>query len=240
MKYLNHKNFFSVVIFVAVMTASGVLVFYSQKRGRSPLPLPGIVGIYYPVHKNITVTTFWVGEKADRSNKYIANDQSAWDNHWQDHYGGADNPNDRNGYFPAGFTPKENPFYFALPYNDLNDNGTRRSDAASVVYWSGNQNWSPNQSMCKNQWIKITKGGKIVYAQWEDVGPFSENDAAYVFGNAIPESKTNNHAGLDVSPAVESYLGLKGEDKIDWQFVTDSQVPSGPWKQIVTASQISF
>ena len=84
------------------------------------------------------------------------------------------------------------------------------------------------------------KNSKTVYAQWEDVGPFKENDAAYVFGTATPASKTNKNSGIDVSPAVRDYLGLKDIDKVDWQFVDEKDVSQGPWKNIVTVSQIDW
>jgi hypothetical protein len=94
--------------------------------------------------------------------------------------------------------------------------------------------------MLKNRWIVITKDGKTAYAQWEDVGPFGEDDAKYVFGDALPKSKENKNAGLDVSPAVRDYLELEDIDKVDWQFVDEKDVPRGPWKDIITTSQVNF
>ena len=77
----------------------------------------------YILHKNITATTFWVGEDANSStNGNISNIPSAWDENWTINFGGVDEPNSRNGYCPANFIPKENPFYFALPYNDFDEN----------------------------------------------------------------------------------------------------------------------
>ncbi len=189
----------------------------------------------YPLHKNITVTVFWVGEEASEDNEFIANAQSAWDDMWLEHYGGIDDPNHRNGYFPDGFIPHENPFYFALPYNDFKD-GKRKPDAYEVVYWAHEKEWGELESMCKNRWIKIIKGDRIAYAQWEDVGPFGEDDKSYVFGTALPQNQINNRAGLDVSPAVRDFLGLSDIDKIDWQFVREEDVPTGPWKMIITTS----
>ena len=190
----------------------------------------------YPIHKNITATTFWVGEPASSSNSFIANSQSAWDPNWQEHYGGADDPKNRNGFYPADFTPQENPFYLALPYNDFDSDGNRKTDVAKIIYWANDGSWSESQSMLKNQWVKIIANGKTVYAQWEDVGPFLENDSNYVFGNALPQSQDNNNAGIDLSPATKDYLGLNGESGIDWQFVREADVPEGPWKDIVTTS----
>ena len=191
----------------------------------------------YPVHQNISTTYFWVGEGSSPDNRYISNAASAWDDQWLAHYGCVDNPNNRNGYYPAACIPKENPFYFALPYNDF-ANGNRKANANNLVYWLHEKTWGPLQSMLKNQWIEITKGTKTVYAQWEDVGPFGEDDSAYVFGGATPSNPYNSHAGLDVSPAVNHFLGLNGLDTTSWKFVDASDVPDGPWKQIITTSQI--
>ena len=181
-------------------------------------------------HDNIISTIFWVGEAADASNAHISNAESAWDGNWETHYGGFDDPNSRNGYYPAAFTPKENPFYFALPYNDLNEAGKRKATASNCPNTGNSISW------CKNAWIKITKGGKTVYAQWQDVGPLQEDDTAYVFGTAAPKNTWGAKAGVDVSPAVRDYLGLGDVDRVGWGFVSAASVPAGPWKNIVTTN----
>ena len=193
----------------------------------------------YPRHTAITTTLFWVGEDASDENAYISNAPSAWDDDWQAHYGGVDSPDHRRGYLPAGFTPKENPFYCALPYSDFGKDG-HKPDVLTVVPWARERPWGDTESLCKNRWLKITYAGKSVYAQWEDVGPFKTDDARYVFGAATPRSHINHHAGLDVSPAVHDYLSLSGEDRTDWQFVDDQSVPPGPWKRVITISQTSW
>jgi hypothetical protein len=53
-----------------------------------------------------------------------------------------------------------------------------------------------------------------------------------VFGNERPKPNLNNGAGLDVSPAVRDYLGLKQTDVTDWRFVDFSEVPRGPWSTL--------
>lgn len=188
----------------------------------------------YPVHKDVTASVFWVGEQAGNSNDFISNKASAWDESWMEHFGGEDSPDNRNGYLPNGFTPKENPFYFALPYNDFDKDGNRKPQAFDIVYWAEDKKWSTSESICKNQWIKISKDGLSVYAQWEDVGPFEENDGNYVFGKADPKNTEKSGAGLDVSPAVKDYLKLSGIDTVNWQFVAENDIPDGPWKRIVT------
>ncbi len=181
----------------------------------------------YPVHDQITTTVFWVGEEASAANGYISNTQSAWDSSWLEHFGDPQNP-------------KENPFYVALPYNDLDDLGVRRENAQDVVYWGHEKNWSKNESMVKNRWVKISKNNLMAYAQWEDAGPFVYDDDNYVFGTSRPQNRENSDAGLDVSPAVRDYLGLRDIDQVSWQFIDASYVPNGPWKEIITTSQISF
>lgn len=216
-----------VVVFLAIIVLLANAAFLSFDKNK------------YPIHKDVTVTIFWVGEKANKDNNNISNIQSAWDSKWQEHFGGVDDSKNRNGYYPENFTPEENPFYFGLPYNDLEENGERKDDANNIVYWAGEKKeWRANESMCKNRWIKIKKGEKIVYAQWQDVGPFGEDDADYVFGNKEPKNKINQSAGLDVSPAIRDYLSLSDIDKVSWQFIDEKYVPQGPWKEVTTNRQL--
>jgi hypothetical protein len=182
-----------------------------------------------PLHARVTTTIFWVGEKADADNGGIPNLASAWDDDWQRHFGGLDDPRHRAGYRPAAFAPRENAFYAALPYNDYDGKGRRKRDAAKRC---------PHG--CKNRWIRVIHGRKVAYAQWEDVGPFGEDDVAYVFGNHRPRSRINRHAGLDVSPAVRDYLGLDDIDTTAWQFVSAAAVPRGPWSTTVTTRRVTW
>lgn len=187
----------------------------------------------YPVHKDITVTYFWVGEGATEDNNYISNSVSAWDENWMDDFGGVDDPENRASYLPESFIPHENSFYFALPYNDLDENGNKKENS-DKIYWATEKD-PKEKSILKNRWIRIIKGSKTAYAQWEDVGPFEDDDINYVFGSETPQNNINQNAGLDVSPAVRDYLGLSGMDKADWQFVDYSSVPEGPWKERITS-----
>ena len=197
----------------------------------------------YPEHNNITATMFYVGEGALRDNGYISNTPSAWDNHWVYNYGGIDDPSNRKDYFPAGFTPAENPFYAALPYNDLGSNGKRKAEIYKLIPWADEatkEDDNPYNSICKNRWIRVTKGQKSAYVQWEDVGPFNEDDSNYVFGSAEPKNDINSHAGIDLSPAATEYLGLNGLESVSWSFVDEENVPDGPWKKIVTTSKMRY
>ena len=196
--------------------------------------------VAYATHINISTTVFWVGEEGTPDSAFIPNYQSAWDGDWLHHYGGVDSADHRAGGLPLLFTPLENPFYFALPYNDFDAQGNRRADAASIIPWSGSQVFGADQSMLKNRWIRIDAGGTTVYAQWEDVGPNSETDQNYVFGSAAPGNTFGAHAGLDVSPAVMSFLGQSDVFTADWQFVDFVDVPDGPWKTTITTSQVTY
>src|SRR5260221_9568614 len=166
----------------------------------------------YPWKIGIVSTVFWVGETGCGP----ANTRSAWDPNWVGTYGGVDDPGRRNGFEPAGFRPLQNPFYAALPYCDMQA-GRLKPEAPKVVPWS----------VCKGRWIEIRHGLKACYAQWEDVGPFHTDLAAYVFGNDRPSPNLNHGAGIDVSPAVRDYLGLGSLDLVDWRFVEQAEVPAG-------------
>lgn len=208
----------------------------------------------YPVHRGITATVFWIGEpKGNGSSENNA--LSAWDDRWLEHYGGIDSPgrrSARNGYFPTAFRPRENPFYLDLPYNDFDDKGVPRPDRLKVVPWAPAlkpqlavfaQSEAPF-SLLKNRWVKLRRGSRVCYAQWEDSGPYVYDDSRYVFGSATakPASRRANRAGLDVSPAVRDCLAFRGlnnaDNRVDWQFVDAAQVPPGPWKRVVTTRQV--
>jgi hypothetical protein len=188
-------------------------------------------GEHYPWKKDIVTTVFWIGEQPGENNP-VPNRASSWDKNWTGNYGGFDDPNParRSNYLPVKFTPRQNPFYCALPYNDKATNG-HRSEAARVVPWFKEAYQGPGVSVCKDRWIAIRKGDRTVYAQWEDAGPFRTDHWEYVFGNERPKPNLNKGAGLDVSPAVRDYLGLQSTDVTDWKFVEFSEVPHGPWAQ---------
>jgi len=184
----------------------------------------------YPLHQDITTTVFWVGEGADPSNRFIHNRSSTWTEDWVGAYGGIDQPEPRCGYSPCGFTPKENPFYFALPYSDLDESCTSKPSQSEVPWLTGQPPYG--YSVVKNRWIKVSFAGKVAYAQWEDAGPFGEDDTNYVLGTSKPQAR----AGLDVSPATAEYLDLQGEGITDWQFIDENNVPPGPWLDTITKS----
>ena len=183
----------------------------------------------YPWRQNIVTTVFWVGEEPTANNP-VPNRSSSWDKQWTKSYGGFDDPNPthRSDFIPAKFTPRQNPFYCALPYNDKATTG-HRPEAAQVVPWFKEAYQGPAASTCKGRWVAIRKGDRVAYAQWEDAGPFRTDHWQYVFGNERPKPNLNKGAGLDVSPAVRDYLGLQPTDVTDWKFVDFKDVPVGPW-----------
>jgi len=181
----------------------------------------------------VVATIFWVGEPPTKNNP-VTNVKSSWDPSWMDNFGGFDDPSpgsrapDRYG--PAKFVPKQNPFYVALPYNDVVNSSQTKDDAPQVIPWFKNAYQKPGQSVCRDHWIAIRYGDRVCYAQWSDCGPFVTNDADYVFGNARPTNQNNGGAGLDISPAVRDYLGFPSGQRCDWRFVECSDVPDGPWR----------
>lgn len=184
----------------------------------------------YPWKVNIMTTVFWVGEEATPNNP-VPNTRSAWDINWVVDFGGFDDPDpaNRRGYIPANFTPRLNPFYIALPYNDVTS-GATKAEAPEVIPWFRDAYRKYGQSVCQNRWIEIrNREGRSCFAQWSDCGPFRTDDWQYVFGDEIPPWNINGGAGLDVSPAVRDFLGLNGKDLTCWRFVDFRDVPPGPW-----------
>jgi len=213
----------------------------------------------YPLHTNITATTFWVGEILDPTASDGSQVLSTYDSRWYESYGGCDGYIDEggvcqtearkasNGYFPLNMTPLENPFYLDLPYDDIN-NEIGFADRDRVIPWAGEKPYSDHVgddrfSYMKNRWVAITRGDVTCYGQIQDAGPAEYSDADYVFGtdDRRPLNKKWRSAGLDVSPAINSCLGFPKLDYIepvDWRFVDDADVPDGPWTEIITTSQV--
>lgn len=183
----------------------------------------------YPWKRNIVTTVFWVGERPTQNNP-VPNCKSSWDPKWAENFGGYDNPDPskRRNYIPIGMVPRQNPFYVALPYNDVT-RGTTKPESRRVIPWFKQAFERPGKSVCKGRWVAIKHKNRIAYAQWEDCGPFRTDHYQYVFGNERPKPNLNQGAGLDVSPAVRDYLGMTGKDVCDWKFVEFRDVPPGPW-----------
>jgi len=163
--------------------------------------------------RNVVATVFWVGEQPTENNP-TPNDKSAWDQNWMANFGGYDDPNNREGFFPKNIVPKINPFYVALPYNDIGKDFRHRLEAAEVIPWFWEKYQGEGISVCKSRWLAIHYKGKI----------------EYVFGNENARPNRNKAAGLDVSPAVRDFLEMPSGERVEWKFVEDHEVPKGPWK----------
>jgi len=186
----------------------------------------------YPWKNKIVTTVFWVGESASTNNP-VHNRSSSWDLKWKESFGGFDNPDPtkRRGYLPSGFTPRLNPFYCALPYNDVRV-GSHKPEAKQVIPWFRDAFVRDGQSVCRDRWIAIrNNSGRVCYAQWSDCGPFRTDHWEYVFGRDRPAHNLNGGAGLDVSPAVRDYLQMNSIDVLDWKFVEANEIPRGPWAE---------
>ncbi|MEK6879250.1 MAG: hypothetical protein AABY22_06550, partial [Nanoarchaeota archaeon] len=159
------------------------------------------------VHEDIIASTFWVGEPGQES--------SAWIQDWISAFGGIDDPNNRKGNQICPNIPelRQNPFYVALPAKPENMNDEEKR--LNVNNYG------------KGSWVKIVSGGKVVYAQWEDVGPWNTNDYSYVFGNARPVAEANPNTdkrdAIDLSPAATYVLSGQTSNTITvtWNFVSE-------------------
>jgi hypothetical protein len=175
----------------------------------------------YPWKNNIVTTLIFIGDKG-----LLA---SAWDSDWSAHYGGFDSPKRRSGFLPAGFIPRLNPFYVALPYNDVRRNKTK-PEARVAIPWFKEEFEREGRSVCRDHWVRLrNRNGKDCYAQWSDCGPHRTDHWQYVFGDDRPKPNLNQGAGISTSPAVRNFLDLGDTDVIDWQFVDFRDVPRGPW-----------
>ena len=206
----------------------------------NPYPVPGTSltpgkpfnpAVPYQWKTDIVTTVFWVGEPAGTNNP-VNNVASSWDLNWAQNFGGMDDPNpaNRRDFVPIKFKPRLNPFYIALPYNDVTK-GSTKPESRLVIPWYENAFVEEGRSVCHDRWLAIRnpRNGRTCYAQWSDCGPFRTDHWQYVFGYDRPRMNLNQGAGLDVSPAVRDFLGLNGMDTTDWKFVEFHEVPRGPW-----------
>jgi hypothetical protein len=241
------------LVLASVMTVFPACAIAQPAQPAQPSRTPAAGVSPYPWHTGIAATTFWVGEvlnsSSDGSQVY-----STYDAQWEDHYGGCDgievdgacrgDPRTAaNGYFPTQMTPKENPFYLDLPFDDVH-NATAHAQRRTVVPWA-HQVGRESISLMKNRWVELQKDGRTCYGQIEDAGPEQYADAHYVFGthDERPANRKINGAGLDVSPALNGCLGFgsldSDQDRVSWRFVDGVTVEPGPWTRIVTTSPVT-
>jgi hypothetical protein len=221
--------------FAIKLRENGLLSFEPKLRGTAGSTMPGR-GLAQsgglerrPWKIDIVTTIFWIGERPTANNP-VSNDRSSWDPNWLSNYGGYDDPDSksRKDFIPMSFLPRQNPFYVALPYNDV-EGGHTKPEAKNLIPWFKDTFVRDGQSVLKGHWLAIRRGNRVCYAQWEDCGPFCTDHWQYVFGDERPKANPNQNAGLDVSPAVRDYLGLGDMDVCDWKFVEFREIPPGPW-----------
>ncbi len=196
--------------------------------------MPRLAYTKYPWKTDIVATVFWVGEEPTENNP-TPNNKSSWDTRWEENFGGYDDPDPMkrtSNFLPKGFTPGLNPFYIALPYNDLADYTKHKSEASRVIPWFKQRFTRNGTTVLRGTWVAIRYGNRVCYAQWEDCGPFVTDDWEYVFGDKRPKNPKNKGAGIDISPAIRDYLGIPGHGKCDWRFVDVNEVPAGPWRML--------
>lgn len=78
------------------------------------------------------------------------------------------------------------------------------------------------------EWVRVVNpaNGRSVRARVLDVGPWNENDSAYVFGDARPLAeqgvgqyrRPTNRAGIDLGEAVWKALELTDNAEVSWEF----------------------
>jgi hypothetical protein len=130
------------------------LIAFAPRHLQSASPSPGE---RYPWKRDIVTTVFWIGETPTANNP-VPNRSSSWDKNWARSYGGFDDPNPvrRQDYVPVKFTPRQNPFYCALPYNDKAATG-HRPEASRVVPWFNEAYQGPGISVCKAAGLPFAK-----------------------------------------------------------------------------------
>jgi hypothetical protein len=213
----------------------------SESPTPSTAPSEQAVSSEYPVHKDIIATYFWIGEDASKDNAGIPNTETEWDEHAGAHFGGVDNPQRRTASgLPAGLTRKHNPYYFALPASEFDDNGLIPGAREASPWAAEAAGLGDDRSLFKGRWAEITDSkGRTVYGQWLDTGPSDDpnatRDYGYVFGDGSqkPKNSFGLKAGLDVSPTIAYQFGMidSGQGTLSWRLVDAAKVPDGPWKQ---------
>ena len=116
--------------------------------------------------------------KAERNNP-VPNRSSSWDKNWTENYGGYDDPNParRRDIIPVNFTPRQNPFYCALPYNDKAREG-HRPEAPNVVPWFQEAYQGPGSFNLQRPLDRDSKGNKNRLRPVGGRGPFSHRSLA--------------------------------------------------------------
>ena len=96
----------------------------------------------------------------------------------------------RRNYIPVAFVPRQNPFYCALPYNDV-EHGQFKPEAPLVIP-SFKQSYSgPGQSVCRHRWIAFAKGTASATRSGKIAGHF-----ARIIFNMFSETNGRNRMSI--------------------------------------------
>ena len=152
----------------------------AQVRATYPGPAQMQLNYHAPSYAwktNVVTDLFWIGKDGVK--------QSAWEPDWVKSNGGVDSPDDRNGFSAAAHVDIHNPFYVALPFEDLTHPEAARKWVPAG--WARLPKDGKPVSACKDRWLALKNAnGRVCYAQWEDAGPAGAADPEYVFGGAAP------------------------------------------------------
>lgn len=91
--------------------------------------------------------------------------------------------------------------------------------------------------------VRVFYGDKSVDCNIVDVGPWNTNDP-YWETNSRPQAesgtdmsgRTTNHAGIDLTPAAASLLGINGKGTVDWMFINPPKNKSTKEEYLVRKS----
>ena len=126
----------------------------------------------------------------------------------------------------GGVEDQENSAY--APYDYLND---------SDLYLSLPYSFDPDLFPENAPLVRVWNGSLSAVAAVRDKGPWTVDDAAYIDGDARPIAETchneskplpsgpnqgkipTNKAGIDLSPALASMLGIEGKGVVDWELL---------------------
>ena len=148
-------------------------------------------------------------------------------------YGGYDDPNPsrRQNYVPVKFTPRQNPFYCALPYNDKAREG-HRPEAPKVS--SLVQGGLPGSRCFRLQGSM----GRDPQRQPDRLCPVGRCRA--ISNRSLGIRLRQRAAKTDLQPRCRARCftrrarlsWLQDTDVTDWKFVEFSEVPPGPWAKL--------
>jgi hypothetical protein len=106
------------ILFASVMFAAFLMLGCANNEGSDD-----------EVHSNIKASTFWLNEEASKYNNWITNTETSWSDldgrFTVNGQNVEDNPRSvaqrDNNFILVGYDGKENPYYFALPYDDCSN-----------------------------------------------------------------------------------------------------------------------